>query len=69
MAAHSVGQMPRPLTWRAMVDLLETVDARLRDTLASPVRIAKPAQRELVAIVTLIEPVLIREGRRRPSGS
>jgi hypothetical protein len=55
---------PKPMSWRQVVDLLAEVDLRLRMLLDSRRKMTPTVRAELTAIVALIEPVLVREGRR-----
>jgi hypothetical protein len=57
---------PRPMSWRQLVDLLAEVDLRLRMLLDSRRRLTPMVRAELEGVVALIEPVLVREGRRTP---
>jgi hypothetical protein len=59
---------PRPMTWRQIVDVVETVDSRLRDVLTTARRMSVPTRERIEQIVREVTtPVLIRERRRAAS--
>jgi len=60
----SLPAIPIPRVWQRQMDLLEEIDRRLGGLLATRRRMSPTVRAELEAVIALIRPTLVREGRR-----